>query len=154
VEYDSGKNISHQSNKRKISFDSEEKDYVKKPLVIMSQTNDSFAPNAESTKIINNSLLNSESYSDESKQIIKELSLEDIDFEEPLTPPKENKNDSSACSQNDEVKKNDEYQNRLQIIGKTFYLDNGNVTNLNTENISISQWSKGDVVLNGKPLKV
>lgn len=122
----------------------------------MSQLNDSFPPNAESTRIINNSSLNSESCSDECKQIIKELSLEDIDFEEPLTP-KENKNDSSEYSQNSEVKKNDnidEYKIKLQNIGKIIYLDNGNVTNFNTENISISQWSRGDVVLNGKPLKV
>lgn len=132
---------------------------VKKPMILMSQINDdSFAPNAESTKIINNDLFNSESYSDEYTQIVKELSLENINFEEPLTP-KKNKRDSISCAENGEMKKTDcnaEYLKKLMNIDVTIPLqsDNTNVSNFNAENISISQWSKGDVVVNGEPLEV
>lgn len=153
--------ITPPSNKRKISVDLKEVQ-VKKPMIVMSQIDDSFAPNAESTKIINNSLINSESCSDEYTQIVKELSLEDINFEEPLTP-KKNKSDSISCAQNGEMKTTDcnaEYLKKLMNIDVTIPLtsDNTNntnsVSNFNAENISISQWSKGDVVLNGEPLEV
>lgn len=146
------------SNKRKISVDLKEVQ-VKKPLILMSQINDdSFTPNAESTKIINNNLFNSESHSDEYTQIVKELNLEDINFEESLTP-KKNKSDSISSAQNGEMKKTDcnaEYLKKLMNIDVTIPLpsDNTNVSNFNAENISISQWSKGDVVLNGEPLEV
>lgn len=146
-------NIAHQSNKRKISFDSDEKLLVKKPLVLMSQINDSFEPSAESTKITNNNLFDSEYCSEEHKQIINDLSLEDIDFEEPLIP-EINESNSLVCALNEEEKKSsiDEYESKLQNTKKTIHLDN--VTNFNAENISISQWSKGNVVLNGKTLEV
>jgi hypothetical protein len=139
-------------NKRKISFDSDEIK-VKKSAI---EDSDSCRLNAESTKIINESY----EFSDED-HIIKELSLEEIDFEEPLTL-KENKNDNIIYSKNNELEGTDnitEYHKKLMNIRttnplKTIQSDNTKVTNFDAENISISQWSKGDVVLNGKLLKV
>lgn len=147
-------------HKRKISSDSEEIP-VKIPFTSTSQTNDSFTPNAESTKIISNDLPNSASYSDEHEQIVQELSLEDIDFEEPITP-KENESDFLTGSQNNEVKKIDdmaEYRKRLMNIRKhipsqTIQSDDTNVINFNADHITISQWSKGNVILNEKSLEV
>lgn len=131
---------------------------MKKSMILMSQNIDSFAPNAESTKIINNNL--SETKNDEDTQIIKELSLEEIDFEEPIIS-KENENKKIKCSENNEEENIDivEYHKKIRNIGiavplQTIQSDNSNVLNFNTEKISISQWSKGDVVLNGKPLEV
>lgn len=127
----------------------------------MSQNNDSFAPNAESTKIINNnSFIPETKNDDENTQIIKELSLEEIDFEEPFIS-KENENKKIKCSENNKDEKIDieEYPKKLMNIGitvppQTIQSDNSNVINFNAEKISISQWSKGDVVLNGKSLEV
>jgi len=145
------------NNKRKIPYDSEEVQ-VKKSPILMSQVNDSFFPNAESTKIINNNSFNSVLNNDEHTQIVKELSLEDIDFEEPFIS-KKNISDKMLCLENNKVESTDdisEYRKKLLNIGNTSPLqtDSTNVKNFNTEDISISQWSKGDVVLNGKPLEV
>lgn len=145
------------NNKRKIYFESEEIK-VKKPAILMSPVADSFRPNADSTKIFNDT---SEFNREDDKLIIKELSLEEIDFEEPLTL-KENKNDNIMYSENNEVEKTDditEYHKKLMNVGVTIPLkpihsDQTNVTNFDTEKISISQWSKGDVVLNEKLLEV
>lgn len=145
------------NNKRKIPNDSEEVQ-VKKSPILMSQVNDSFFPNAESTKIINNNSFNTVINNDEHTQIVKELSLEDIDFEEPFIS-KKNISDKMLCLENNKVESTDdvsEYRKKLLNIGNTSPLqtDSANVKNFNTEDISISQWSKGDVVLNGKPLEV
>lgn len=146
------------NNKRKISFDSEELK-IKKSSNVLSQINESFTPNAESTKIINNNSCNLEKENHEHTKIVEDLSLEDIDFEEPFTSM-ENKSDKTIHSENNvESKDNDEYCKKLMNVGKTIPLqsiqpDNTNVKNFNAENISISQWSKGDVVLNGKQLEV
>jgi len=147
------------NNKRKIPHDSEEFQ-IKKSPILMSPVNDSFIPNAESTKIINNESLNSVLNNDEHTQIVKELSLEDIDFEEPFIS-KENKSDNK-CLENYNAESTDdisEYRKKLLNIGstapfQTIQSDDANVKHFNTEDISISQWSKGDVVLNGKPLEV
>ncbi|KAL5234739.1 hypothetical protein ACI65C_002149 [Semiaphis heraclei] len=144
------------NNKRKIPNDSEEVQ-VKKSPILMSQVNDSFFPNAESTKIINNNSFNTVINNDEHSQIVKELSLEDIDFEEPFIS-KKNISDKMLCLENNKVESTDdvsEYRKKLLNIGNTSPLqtDSANVKNFNTEDISISQWSKGDVVLNGKPLE-
>jgi len=151
------KALVHPNNKRKIIYDSEEIQ-VKKSPNLMSQVNDSFVPNAESTKIINNDSFKSISNNDEHTQIVKELSLEEIDFEEPFITEK-NKSDEMLCLGNNKVENTDdisEYRKKILNIGNTSPLqsDNANVNNFNAENISISQWSKGDVVLNGKPLEV
>jgi len=148
------------NNKRKIPYDSEEVQ-VKKSPILMSQVNDSFVPNAESTKIITNDSFNSALNNDEHTQIVKELSLEDIDFEEPFISKKDI-SDKILCLENNKVESTDdisEYRKKLLNIGNTSPLltiqsDDANVKNFNTEDISISQWSKGDVVLNGKPLEV
>lgn len=150
------------NNKRKESFDTEEeKVMMKKPTVLMSHSSESFTPNAESTSIINNSF-KPEFNNDEHTHIIEELSLREIDFEEPFMI-NENKCDKTiVCSKNNELEKSgdiSEYCTRLMNIRKTSPLQtnksaNVNVTNFNAEHISISQWSKGDVVLNGKPLEV
>lgn len=142
-----------------MSFDSDVQ--MKKSMISISQSNDLFAPNAESTTIMENNLIIPENKNDEHTQIVKELSLEEIDFEEPFSL-KENKNNKIICSENNEEEKIDnfeEYRKKLMNVGKTLPLqtiqsDNLTVSNFCTENISISQWSKGDVVLNGKPLKV
>lgn len=106
-------------------------------------------------------MLNSKSNNNEHIQIINELSLEDIDFEEPITSKKNNTIETLCSKNNIEEKTNDisEYRKKLMNIGKPDSLqiiqcDNTNVINFNAENISNSQWSKGDVVLNGKPLEV
>jgi len=148
------------NNKRKIPYDSEEVDVKKSPILI-SQVIDSFVPNAESTKIINNNSLNSELSNDEHTQIVKELSLEEIDFEEPFLS-KNNTSDKMLCLKNNKVESIDdisEYRKKLLNVGnisslQTIQSDNANVRNFIAEDISISQWSKGDVVLNGKPLEV
>lgn len=153
--------VTSPNNKRKISFDTEEVQ-IKKPAVLMSQINDSFAPIAESTKIVIDNSFNTESSNDEHTKIIKELSLEEIDFEEESFISKENESENTTCSENNDVEKIDdisEYRKKLMNIGITIPLqnnqsDNTIVNNFNAENISISQWSKGDVVLNGKPLEV
>ncbi|XP_060870701.1 PMS1 protein homolog 1-like isoform X3 [Metopolophium dirhodum] len=150
--------LGHPNNKRKIPCDSEEFQ-IKKSPILMSPANDSFIPNAESTKIISNESFNSVSNNDEHTQIVKELSLEDIDFEEPFIS-KKNKSDNK-CLENYSVEITDdisEYRKKLLNIGstspfRTIQSDETNVKNFNTEDISISQWSKGDVVLNGKPLE-
>lgn len=147
----------NQNIKRKISLDSEDVKNVKKPAISISPDSDSFRPNAESTKIINDSF----EFSKEHTLIIKELSLEEIDFEEPITL-KENKNGNIMYSENNEVEKADdisEYHKKLMNVGitvplKTIESDETNVTNFDAEKISISQWSKGDVVLNEKLLEV
>lgn len=147
----------NQNNKRKLSFDSEEIK-VKKTEISTLPVSDSFKPNAESTKIIDD---NYEFSDEDHTHIIKELSLEEIDFDEPLTL-KENKNYNIVYSKNNELKETDnitEYHKKLMNIGttvplKTVQSDNTNVTNFDAENISISQWSKGDVILNGKLLEV
>lgn len=151
----------HQNNKRKIPYDSEDFQKKKSPILI-SPVNDSFIPIAESTKIINNELINSVINNDEHTQIVKELSLEDIDFEEPFLS-KENKRDDK-CLENynynvESANDISEYRKKLLNVGstspfRTIQSDDANVKNFNTEDISISQWSKGDVVLNGKPLEV
>lgn len=149
------------NNKRKMPFDTE-KVQIKKPVVLMSQINDSFAPIAESTKIVIDNSFKTESNNDEHTKIIKELSLEEIDFEKESFISKENESENISCSENNEVEKtNDmsEYRKKLMNIGITIPLqtnqsDNTIVKNFNAENISISQWSKGDVVLNGKSLEV
>lgn len=148
------------NNKRKISYDSEEVPLKKSPILI-SQVNDSFVPNAESTKIINNDSFNSVSNNDEHSQIVKDLSLEEIDFEEPFIL-KDDTSDETSCLKNHKVESTDdilEYRKKLLNIGNTSPLqtiqsDRANVRNFVAEDISISQWSKGDVVLNGKPLEV
>lgn len=150
----------HPKNKRKSSSDSEEV-IVKKPTVVMSQIDNSFRPNAESTKIINDTLFDSKIEKDEHTQIIEELSLEEIDFEEPFTS-KNNKGDKKTYSENNEENKtNDigEYHKKLMNVAKniplqTIQSDNSNVNNFNADDISISQWSKGDVIINRKLLKV
>lgn len=152
--------LAHTNNKRKIPYDSEEVQ-VKKSPVLMSQINDSFAPNAESTKIISNDSFNSVLNNDEHTQIVKDLSLEDIDFEEPFIS-KIDKSNKMLCLENNNLESTDdisEYRKKLSNIGNTSPLqtiqsDDANVRNFNAEDISISQWSKGDVVLNGKPLEV
>lgn len=149
----------HPNNKRKIPYDSEDFQIKKSPILI-SSVNDSFIPNAESTKIINNESINSVINNEEHTQIVKELGLEDIDFEEPFIS-KENKRDDE-CLENYNVESADdisEYRKKLLNVGstspfRTIQSDDANVKNFNTEDISISQWSKGDVVLNGKPLEV
>lgn len=149
----------HPTNKRKICSDLENVQ-VKKSATLISQVNDSFAPNAESTKIINDNFLDSKSNNDEHTQIINELGLEEIDFEEPITP-RENKTDEMCSTNIIENKIDDisEYRKKLMNIEKkiplqTVHSDEANVINFNAENISISQWSKGEVQLNGKPLEV
>lgn len=147
----------HVNNKRKISYDSEEVQVKKSPILI-SQVNDSFVPNAESTKIIKNDSFDSVLNNDEHTQIVKDLSLEEIDFEEPFIL-KDDKNDEISCLKNHQVESTDdisEYRKKLLNIGNTSPLqsDSANVRNFVAEDISISQWSKGDVVLNGKPLEV
>lgn len=132
---------------------------MKKPANIISQINELFTPNAESTKIINNNLCNLESNNHEHTKIIEELSLEEIDFEEPFTSIENKSNKTIFPESNEKSKDNDEYCKKLMNVGKTIPLqdiqpDNTNVKNFNAENISISQWSKGDVVLNGKQLEV
>ncbi|VVC37340.1 DNA mismatch repair protein, C-terminal,DNA mismatch repair, conserved site,High mobility group box [Cinara cedri] len=149
----------HLKNKRKSSSDSEEF-ITKKSTVVMSQINNSFIPNAESTKIINDNSFDSEMTKDEHSEIIEHLRLEQIDFEEPFTS-NENKEDKKQNSENNDENKIDdirEYRKKLMNVTKNIPLqsiqcDNANVNNLNAENISISQWSKGDVILNGKSLK-
>lgn len=134
---------------------------MKKSTVLLSQVNDSFVPNAESTKIIDNSLSNSVSNNDMHTQIIKELSLEEIDFEEPFVS-KKNKIEEMSCLTNNKVESTDdisEYRKKLMNVGntvpvQTIQSDHTNVRNFNAEDISITQWSKGDVILNGKPLEV
>lgn len=138
-----------------MSFDSEVK--LKKPTIFMSQTDDSFAPNAESTKIINSKLVDSETNNDEHSKIIKELSLEEIDFEEPISFPSKETPSEKICFENNKSENVDdisEYRKKIMNIGNNIQSDNTNVINFNAENISISQWSKGDVVLNGKTLEV
>lgn len=97
--------------------------------------------------------------SDVHTQIINELSLEDIDFDEPIASIENESNET--CSKNNLGEKNDisEYLKTLKNVGKSVPLqniqsDNTNVINFNAENISISQWSKGEVVLNEKLLEV
>lgn len=150
VENDTNKITASPTNKRKISFDSEMK--PKKPTICMSQTDDSFAPNAESTKIINSELFASETNNDEHSQIIKELSLEEIDFDDPISfPLKENINENNKPEDVDHIS---EYRKKLMNIGNIIQSDSTNVTSFNAENISVTQWSKGAVVLNGKTLEV
>ncbi|XP_025201621.1 PMS1 protein homolog 1-like isoform X2 [Melanaphis sacchari] len=151
--------LEHPNNKRKILYDSEEVQVKKSPILI-SQVNDSFVPNAESTKVMNSDSFNSVSNNDEHIQIVKELSLEEIDFEEPFIS-KNNESEEMSCLKNDKVESTDdisEYRKKLSNIRNTSPLqtiqsDNANVRNFIAEDISISQWSKGDVVLNGKPLE-
>lgn len=158
---DPNKTVTEPNNKRKIPFDSEEM-LVKKSALKISETDDSFFPNAESTKIANDNSLNSDDNHDEHKKIIEELSLEEIDFEESfLSKEKENEDNETKNSETvvKETDKLDEYRKKLMNIGTTVPLhtlksDKANVTNFNAEMISISQWSKGDVTLNGKPLEV
>lgn len=130
-------------NKRKKIIDSEEVQMKRSALDI------------ETTKIINNNLFLSKTENDSHNAIVKELSLEEIDFEEPFTS---NENKILHSENNEEGKTDDiaKYREKLMNIGKTDPLrpDHSNILNLNTENISISQWSKGDVILNGKPLEV
>ncbi|XP_026817988.1 PMS1 protein homolog 1-like [Rhopalosiphum maidis] len=153
------KTLEPPNNKRKIPYDSEEVNVKKSPILI-SQVIDSFVPNAESTKIINNNSLDSVLSNDEHTQIVKELSLEEIDFEEPFLS-KNNTSDKMLCLKNNKVESSDdisEYRKKLLNVGnssslQTIQSDNANVRNFIAEDISISQWSKGDVVLNGKPLE-
>lgn len=128
----------------------------------MSQMNDSFAPIAESTKIVTDNLYKAHSKNDDHTKIIKELSLDEIDFEEDSFISSENESENITCSENNEAEKTDdlsEYRKKLLDLGIPIALhtrrpDNTNVKNFNDENISVSQWSKGNVVLNGKPLEV
>lgn len=155
IEFNNITSKTHPNIKRKSSEDTEEI-IVKKPTVLKSQIINSFTPIAESTKIFNDNLFDSKIKNDEHIQIIKELSFEEIDFEEPFTL-KENNGDKKKISEN-----NDdfgEYRNKLMNVTKnipfqTIQSDDCSVNNFNAENISISQWSKGDVILNKKLLKV
>lgn len=129
-------------------------------MILMTQNNDLFAPNAESTKIINDNSFTPETKNDEDTHIINELSLEEIDFEEPFMS-KENENKKIKFSESNEEEKIGiaEYHKKIRNIGitvplQTIQSDNSNVLNFNTEKISISQWSKGDIIINGKPLEV
>lgn len=134
------------SNKRKITSDLKEIK-VKKPVVLMSQING----------------LSTELKSEDHQHITVELKLEESGPEESSTS-KENKNDKIMCLEKNELEKtNDvsEYCAKQIHIGQTVQYnynikqsDNANVTNINAQNISVSQCSKGDVVINRKLLEV
>lgn len=144
---DTDKSITQPNKKRKRSCDPEE-NILLKPSIEISQINDF-------------NFLKSECNNDDHTKIIKELSLDEIDFEEPFST-NENINNQIECFENTEMKNADdlnEYRKKLMNIGKNVSLqsmvsNNTNVMNFQAENISISQWSKGNVVINGKPLEV
>lgn len=133
----------HSSNKRKTSFDLKEI-RVKKPVVLMSQIDS----------------LSTEFNNEDNPRIPMESVLKDVDSEE-LSTSKENKNDERICSENIELEKTYDSKHCEHLIYleqtvpyKMIQSDNANVTNVNAENISTSQWSQSDEILNEKLLEV
>lgn len=99
--------------------------------------------------------------SEEQAQIDKELSLEGIDFEEPFfIDEKENTSKENVSNKyRDENNSIDEYKKRLMNIKSntlchTSKPDKISVLNLDSKSTTLSQWSKGQFLLNGSPVKV
>ncbi|XP_050420572.1 PMS1 protein homolog 1-like [Adelges cooleyi] len=152
----------------------------------ISQIDKSLKPNAESTKIMNDNLcifdpdidksnykISRESSTREfskstlkseieNSQLVKDLSLEEIDFEEPFTLVEENDSKITHSESNESLINSniDQYKQRIMNIGITKshpaiqqHDTSDSSVDFHVKNVTLSQWSKGNVLFNGKPVK-